>query len=58
MNNCLHICGIGHELRIYRGTGYRNSHGTAMFCDGKKRIDSGAIDVQLLGGRLELCKSV
>jgi len=33
MNNCLHKCGIGHELGIYRGTEYRISDGEVMFCD-------------------------
>jgi len=38
MNNCLHICGIGHELRIYRGTDYRISDGEVMFCGGIKEL--------------------
>ena len=36
MNSCLHICGIGHELRIYRSMGHRISDGEVMFCGGMK----------------------
>jgi len=36
MNNCLHKCYMRHEEGIYRGMEYRNSDGTAMFCDGIK----------------------
>jgi len=58
INNCLHKCYMRHDEGIYIGTEYRNSDGTAMFCYEKKMILSDAIDVELLGGRLELCKSV
>ena len=37
MNNCLHKCYMRHDEGIYIGTEYRNSDGTAMFCDEKKK---------------------